>query len=352
MDGDYKMKRLIMIIIGLSFLVWFITGCSNIDKEKENNNTVVDGKEISFVNELEYDISSINNKECVYQPFCYDDNNIYFSNIRDNQYIYKYDGTSTELIVEMPAFSLNYYNDSIYFISNNKTVDIEDRVNHSGIAYRLDLNDMSLNAISDETVMSLAVNNNGIFYLKEDEDSVLSVYKMNEYGTSSSKLYHSFSIQTYGEYHIEFRPSDEVIDFYLTDGKNDYKIVSGDIIRNDSIADNKYFFRLQNSKGLYYIDLGNGTQTSIVADDHTPRVSDYTVINEEIIVLLEDGYIYKWDGDELIKLESDRQYKYLYTNNKDIYVISELFNQQLGKNEYFFSVIEIEDDDVITVDIS
>ena len=262
-------------------------------------------------------ISALNNKECKYQPFCYDEEQIYFANPRDGQFLYSYDGECLTRLVEMPAYCLNYFDNAIYFLSNGELIDPQDYTTVGGYLYRHDLSKGMTDKLSDFFMESLSVNNKGIFYQNPDENGLTAVYRLDKSSDHNKPLYHSFSIQEYNGYHLYNVAGEEKIDFFLSNGEENYQLPIEGIPRFDCIVNGKYYYKTQGEGSLKSIDLSTGEQNKITPEDDA--VGDYTVFNGTEYLLLRNGKLAVYKNGEIERLNCDNQQFEFIFSGKNAY---------------------------------
>ncbi|MCM1333590.1 MAG: DUF5050 domain-containing protein [Bacteroides sp.] len=289
-------------------------------------------------------ISSLNNKECTYQPFCCDDEYIYFSNPRDRQFLYSYDGERLTRLTEIPAYDLNYYDNAVYFLSNERTIDPQDRTTVPGYLYRYDLSEKRTDKLSDFLMSSLSVTAEGIFYQNEDENGLMNVYRFDDSedpDAPDTPLYHSFSIQSYHRYHLSYVPGEERIDFYLSNDEESFRLPIEGLPRHDCIVNGKYYYTPQGVYSLMRLDLATGEQLRISPPD--ARVLDYTVF-QGIEYLLLNGEMASHHNGEIEYLNSDHQYEYIYSGVNALYALKRTYGG--GGMEYDLFELTIDGNNV------
>ena len=100
--------------------------------------------------------------------FCSADNKIFFSNFNDNGYIYSYDKDTerSELVVEMPARFINYYDGKLYFlfVYDNKNFDTRNNA-FIGELYCCHIQSGECVKLAESHVINgLVVTNEGLYY--------------------------------------------------------------------------------------------------------------------------------------------------------------------------------------------
>lgn len=209
--------------------------------------------------------SAVNNKECRYQSFCYDDKAVYIANPRDNQYLYSYDGENLRLLADMPVYSLNYRDGMIYFLSNGLQLDPLDLIPVQGYLYSYDILNEKLTCLTDFMVSNLFVTDMGILYLYTDKESGgrEAVYKLDEITGENIFMYENLSILDYHGYYIYYTVENGIAYYFISDGSKSYQLPIKGTPRYDCISDGKYYYRTQEKRSLNIIDLTNGERFEI-----------------------------------------------------------------------------------------
>ncbi|MBD5104637.1 MAG: hypothetical protein HDT47_07210 [Ruminococcaceae bacterium] len=298
-------------------------------------------------------VSSLNNKECCYQPFCYDSERIYFTNAKDGQYLYSYDGESLECLVEMPVHSLNYHDNCIFFLSDKELKNFYNGASAEGYLYRYDLSENKAEKLSDFIIRELHVNDKGIFYIDADENNKFTAYQFDESTGKGTPKYHSLSVHDLNGYHICFKPGEEKLEFYLTNNEETYKLPVKDIPRYDCIVNGKYYYRPQFEHSLIAVDLAEGKSEEIPIPNDM-YMDDYTVFDGTVYMIL-DSTLFKLCGGELKKLEyiDDKlsfsvlnnfaYISHIFSGSNAMYTLVE-FSDESDENVYDFAEIILNDD--------
>lgn len=265
-------------------------------------------------------ISSLNNKECMYQPFCCDGGQIYFANPRDGQFLYSYDGEQLLCLDEIPAYCLNYFDNAVYFLSNGGQIDPQDHTYVDGYLYRYDLSERKTEKLSDFTMNEPTVNSEGIFYKNLDENNMTQVFRFDGASAQTEPLYSSFSIQQYNGYHLYNVPKDNSIDFFISNGGENYRLPIEGIPRRDCIVNGKYYYKTQGEGHLTSIDLSTGEQNKITPEDG--NITDYTVFNGTEYLLLSVGELAVYKNGEIERLNcDDQQFQYIFSGESALYAL-------------------------------
>lgn len=280
--------------------------------------------------------SAVNNKECCYQPFCYDDRAVYFANPRDNQYLYSYDGENLRLLADMPVYCLNCLDGMIYFLSNGSQLNPLDLITVQGYLYSYDILNEKLTCLTDYTVSNLFVSDRGILYLQESCGHE-AVYRLDESTGESIFMYDCYSIMDYHGYYIHHAYRNGRIDYFITDGSDSYQLPIEGISRNDCISDGKYYYRIQGKRSLNIIDLTNGERFDI----EVPKgksIWDYTVFNGEVYLLL-GGYLFVYREGEFINMNEEIQFENIYIGRDCLYGLGEKYAGNERREYDFYKLI-------------
>ncbi|MDE6593398.1 MAG: DUF5050 domain-containing protein [Oscillospiraceae bacterium] len=268
----------------------------------------------------------VNQKTFDYRFFCYDDSgNIYFSNPKDNFHLYSYNGSDCKQLTDFPAFGLNHYDGSVYFLTDDHNINIDDQVETYGTPYKYDLWTDELQKIGDEIIHSMTVIDGEIYGLNMENDCF--VYKYGE----GEKLFNSFDIKKTGDYFLTFESDGDTIRSYLNSPDDRRLFITDDIPINGSFAFGKYYYKGQESHELRSVDLSNG---EIYV--YGKGMSDYTLLNGELYILGTDGFLYLYKDGSLTKLDDAHQYDTIYSDNKNLYAIGKEYSLASSKMEYFF----------------
>ncbi len=239
--------------------------------------------------------SAVNNKECCYQAFCYDDKAVYFANPGDNQYLYSYDGENLRLLTDMPVYCLNYRDGMIYFLSNGSPLNLLDLTTVKGYLYSYDILNEKLTRLTNFTVGNLFVSDRGILFLRE------------------------------------------------TDGCESYQLPIAGVSRNDCISDGKYYYRIQGERSLNIIDLTDGERCEISAPKGK-LFSEYTIFNGEVYLLL-NGYLFVYREEEFVQMNEEIQFENIYVGRDCLYGFGIKYTENM-KREYDFYKLVVEEDGV------
>ncbi|MDE7294627.1 MAG: DUF5050 domain-containing protein [Oscillospiraceae bacterium] len=273
----------------------------------------------------------VNQKAFDYRFFCYDDEgNIYFSNPKDNFHLYSYDGSGDNVgrckqLTDFPAFGLDYYDGSVYFLTDDRRINLGDMGENYGLPYKYDPGTGEVQKIGDEIIHSMTVIDGEIYGLNIENDCF--VYKYGE----GEKLFNSFDIKKTGDYFLTFESSGDTIRSYLQSPNDRRLFISDDIPINGFFAFGKYYYKGQESHELRSVDLSDG-ETYV----YGKGMHDYTLLGGELYILGTDQFLYLYKDSNLTKLDDAHQYDTIYSNNKNLYAIGKEYNLASSKMEYFF----------------
>lgn len=262
--------------------------------------------------------SALNSKSYGFNPICFDTDNVYFSNPKDRQSLYVYDGKASKCLVKLPVNTLNYYDYKIYFISSGKTVNPDDSIDCEGFLYMYDLKTAELTRLTDFYISDpLYVSSKGIFYERADDiNGKCTVYKLDEASGEITPMYNSYKILNYNGFHYNMITEyDEVSDIYtahlcLSGDESSYSLItSSDEISFptcECIANGKFYYKQQGNNSLTSIDLKDGTVFKYPVSSEY-GLGDYTFF---------DGTEYMLFGDGLYEFRDGRFIKYHNFNSK------------------------------------
>lgn len=297
--------------------------------------------------------SNINNKECTYNPFCFDPESgvVYFANDADNQYIYSYDGISSKCILEKPSFSLTFYDNCIYFLSVDCKINVLDWA-AMGYPYKYDLKTGELKQLTDAMGYDLRASSAGIQYIDLGENNRPLVFKIDEKTATRTLEYVSFSIMNIGEYYYFSEVFDHQLKYYLTDGVKKYLLPFNDIPRRECIYNGVYYYTPQYDsmpegiKAIRSVDLSNGEYKEIFTIDGS--INDYNFLNGEMYAIL-DHYLYIYRDGDFVRLDCDQQFDFLYSSSDKLYAITLEFD---GERKYYLNELIFSEDKVSYKNIS
>lgn len=322
------MKR-ISLFFTLALTILCMTGCSETVFE-----TV--GRTYKLFNGLEKDktpINTVNYKEFMPQIFCYNDNEVFF--MWDGT-VYRHSDGKTEALFEKNAYSLNYYDRKLYFVENNDyNIYNGDYVDIPGLLYCYELANGTIKQITDYTISMFVVTDEGIFYtdLRGVGDTLpCGICQIDEATGTSERLYDGYNYIEYGGYKLKFDWSKEAKaiffkgeDEYLLEDVHPYwETVSGDYFYYRSSVDDSLNKLSLLTGDIITLKPYESDRTEIFyEEDNTFICMDYTVLSDEIYFL--DNYFsilrYNESSDDYTRLESDYQFVYLYSDDKNIYAV-------------------------------
>lgn len=268
---------------------------------------------------------------------CAADGEVFFTNFADHEYLYKITESGSELVIEKPAYNINYFDGKLYFLSSDSVS--ADDIHFLGSIYCYDLKTGACEMLCDEEVHSLTVCAEGIYYF------VLNAKESNGYSYQSRMMSFDGNSQNcfydpafrYGEYLVM---PDKIVD--MTKEENIAQPSYNDVIPFSSeyanvvgsciYGENLVFFTAD--KDLVILNLRDGTTLSVLkskigelVSDDTASIGDYTVCGGKlyisdsscklVIVDLETMQATKKLVDECGGKIIDR----LYTDGENIYAL-------------------------------
>lgn len=248
-------------------------------------------------------VSTVNNKGDSLQILCSYGNTVYFSNPKDGYKLYSYNGESTKRLTDIKAYSLNYYDGCVYFLSSDIDINLYDPI--PGNLYKYDTESEETTQLGDVPMCNLLVDEQGIFYTNVIEiGKDINVHQFDPQSGESVQLYRASSVQHIDGYSIanEVKPSGEYLNYFLKKDDEKIRITSDVVALYDCIHDGVYYFWDYLSRNLYSVDLKNGEQTLLCENSGV----NYTVF---------DGYVYLTSGGLLVKL-SDGEAEPIIAENK------------------------------------
>lgn len=278
----------------------------------------------------------VNQKVFDYRFFCYDDSgNIYFSNPKDNFHLYSYNVSGDHVsgdhvsqcsqLTDFPAFGLDYYDGSVYFLTDDRRINLDDMGENYGIPYKYDLRTGEVQKIGDEIIHSMTVIDGEIYGL--NMENACYVYKYGE----GEKLFNSFDIKKTGDYFLTNESDGDTVRFYLQSPDDRRLFIDDDIPINGSFAFGKFYYKGQESHELRSVDLSDG-ETFVYGSG----MPDYTLLGGELYILGTDGFLYLYKDGSLTKLDDAHQYDTVYSDNKNLYAIGKEYSLASSRMEYFF----------------
>lgn len=280
---------------------------------------------------------TINAKICFCSEFlCAADGEAFFTNFADHEYLYKVTESGSELVIEKPAYHINYFDSKLYFLSSDSVS--ADNIDFVGTMYCYDLKTGACETLCDEEVHSLTVCAEGIYY------SVLNAKESNGYSYQSRMMSFDGNSQNcfydpafrYGEYLVM---PDKIVD--MTKEENIAQPSYNDVIpfteyekmRGSCIyGENLFFFNVDND--LVILNLRDGTTLSVLKNkigelvgDASASIGDYTVCGGKLYISDSSCKLVIVDletAQATIKLVSECGGKIidrLYTDGENIYAL-------------------------------
>lgn len=275
--------------------------------------------------------STINNKSAYPQIFCSGNGIVYYSNPLDGLRLYSYDGERTSRLSDIQAFSLNYYDGSVYFLSSETPYSLTDRVTQYGALYKYDIASGKVSQISEISMSNLYVDGEGTYYTSDNENGTYVNKADIENGTSESQ-YRGFSVQHFDGYSLINQAREDGIDYFLQKGQEKIWLMSDAVTLFDCMNNGVYFYRDYNDKyGLYSIDMKSGEKRLLYGekglDDYTVFAgSIYLSVDGRLYKLLQDGSLDLYEFDGVKESSSDNssssyQTVNLYADEETLYAL-------------------------------
>ncbi|MCM1059810.1 MAG: hypothetical protein NC452_05905 [Eubacterium sp.] len=283
---------------------------------------------------------------------CPSENGLYYSSLNNRGEIYCETDGESELVVDMPAYSINYLDGRLYFISpeDGRFFGVKDGNFFSvlydsvfcGTPYSYDINTGELKKLADSNaVTSLFVTSEGIYYNRIANNSSsldpLELWHADLDGNEPKKCGAAYPL----------RKAEELID---SDGVHSLTKDGSDIAED---ADNSEISRTFTAAGACVYDKKLFTKEegtiniTDLADGSTKSYDIRAALNKGIseafydlwtitdYVVLDDDVYIAYDGSNLLKISlsdnggiktvkdnaSDMIYTRLYTDGRDIYAI-------------------------------
>ncbi|MCM1462785.1 MAG: DUF5050 domain-containing protein [Bacteroides sp.] len=230
---------------------------------------------------------------------------MFFSNPADGLLLYSYDGEGTKRLSNIQAFSLNYYDDSVYFLSSETPINLDDHTDIYGFLYRYDIKSETISRLGDIPMSNLCVDKKGIYYTRLNETGEKTIYRYDTEGGKSERLYRGFSVQHFGEYSLinEVKESEDGLHYFLLSDRDKRWILSDAITVSDCIENGVYYYRDYNDKyRLYSIDLQSGEKQLLYENG---GLSDYTVFEEKLYLTIQGRLYQSNQKGELLPFESN-----------------------------------------------
>lgn len=268
---------------------------------------------------------------------CAADGEVFFTNFADHEYLYKITESGSELVIEKPAYNINYFDGKLYFLSSDSVS--ADDIHFLGSIYCYDFKTGACEMLCDEEVHSLTVCAEGIYYF------VLNAKESNGYSYQSRMMSFDGNSQNcfydpafrYGEYLVM---PDKIVD--MTKEENIAQPSFNDVIPFSSeyanvvgsciYGENLFFFNAD--KDLVILNLRDGTTLSVLKNkigelvgDDSASIGDYTVCGGKLYISDSSCKLVSVDLETMqatIKLVSECGGKIinrLYTDGENIYAL-------------------------------
>lgn len=349
-EGNVMKKRFITLLSALLLL----TGCTNsadgsssVTDSESSQNCITEYPEftgLSLSEKAVNEYSTLNNKSRMPQIFCNNGDTVYFANPEDGLFLYSYDGNEAKCFSETAAFSLNYYDNSVYFLSPEYMEELavwflpmESRI---GTPYRYDIESGTVTKLGDTLMSDLCVDENGIFGSITEDNGAAYIYRVDPQSGECERAYRGFGIHHIDGYELMVEDSSENdgLDILLV-GDEKVRILTYVVPFYDCIHQGIYYYR-DNNTGLSFHSL------NFVSGEakEMPKCSDYTVFDGKLLMIIKNKlYLYTGNDTERISVEPhkegdssaliDYNINYLYTANDKLYAV---VSYSVGRTEYYF----------------
>lgn len=270
----------------------------------------------------------INRKYWGYNPICFDGDKTYFSNPKDNQNLYVYDGENAKCILEMPVNMLNFYEGKIYFISSGEPFNIIDYIPYYGFLFSFDPASGELKRLTDYYINDpMYVTSEGIFFASFDTKTV---YKLDEGTGDLTPLYVSYDILNYNGYYYkpvedyDEEKNENIYHFCLSNGEKTYSLFTAQGDKGwpkmECIVDGKMYFKKSEERGLKVIDLRDGTYVEY-PDTTDFGIYDYIVYKGKVYILSGNDFFEVRDGElfEYTRLSTKTMIEDMYSGPNGMY---------------------------------
>lgn len=278
-------------------------------------------------------LNTVNYKEFKPQLFCYEDNDIFFS---WDGTVYQYSGEAAKALFAKNAYCLNCNNGKLYFAENNDyNINSRDEVDAPGFIYSYDIDSDDLRQITDFPISQFVVDDNGIFFsdFREYGDSLpTGICFLDERSGKAGRLYDGISYIEYGGYRLKYDWSGETRVIFFKDNE-EYALE--DVLPYWAAVNGDYFYyRSEKDKSLNKMSLLTGNTVSLkpyeISSPTTENEQnryfvcmDYTVLKDEIYFIDNRSSLrrYNENTDDYTEIECEYNFKYLYSDNRDIYAV-------------------------------
>lgn len=281
---------------------------ANSDSQNSNENDIIyditlDIWEFTGTEKDSTPISTVNSKEFTSAVFCFNDNTVYFS---WEGTVYSYDEISNEFqpIFEANAYNLNYWDNCLYYIDDEKYEVNLDKIHAAGPLFRYSLSDNTLTQLCENDISLPVVTEDGIFYTKYayvGDAEPIGIYRLDEADGTSGRLYNGMSYIEYSGLHLSYIPAQNENESikYCFNKENEAFLLKDVVLSADCIVGDNFYFRSDTDGTLNRMSMLTGEITaSLFYDDEFLKkynlldefkqserkfsFSDYTVLNNEI----------------------------------------------------------------------
>ncbi len=272
---------------------------------------------------------------------CVDEENnaVYYTNYDKNNYVYSYKDGVSELILEVSANYLNYWDGSLYYTSSDRGMPGQFDNFFSGKLYKYNLETKEQELILSDEIMGLWVTEKGLYFNKEVEGSTdnegnpIPAYAMYNMPFDGEPDRCGIMQQYYyGEYQLSFNQNG----LCLIKGDEEIPLITKNLTWQTFISDEKLYIKGTN---LYSLDLTNGEIETIyiraepyISGDYIVEmheILDFTIIDNDIYATAYNQFIYKYDREKEMFVpdgefigENGLNYHKIFTDGKNIFTIA------------------------------
>lgn len=352
---------ILLLIMLLSFL---LTACDSSDGDRNIGTDTADISQTS-TGTLKYGNITLNNKtgSTLGGLLCSADNKIFFSNFNDNGYIYSYDKETekSELVVEMPARFINYYDGKLYFlfIFNKDNFDTYNRA-FIGELYCCDIQSGEcVKLVETRVINGLVVTNEGIYYnqipIPGSSNDPPELWRIKFGGNEPERCNYTYFLRD--EEHLV----DEKGLHELTEDKLG---ISSDLPLDIAIDENsvkgacvyKNKLLTYSDKVLSITDLSDGSVADVKISDLEKadnnikiNLSDYIILGDYLYIAYNSNFLCRVclsDNEPEFICDTEGAYSFskLYTDEKDLYALGYNGKPRIVK-------LEIDEDKITTKEL-
>lgn len=281
-------------------------------------------------------LNTVNNKD--YRPslLCFGGGNTFFM---WNGTVYRHNGRTTEALFEKNAYSLNYYDETLYFIENDRyDINGMDLVHIEGILYSFDLNGGELKALTEQPVSLPVVCGGEIFctdYALAGDPEPTGICRVSENGVPE-RLYDGIKYIGYGDHLLKYDWSDGEKVFF---SRGDTRLLLENVHPYwDCIVGDSYYYRSTADNSLNCLSVLTGELTTLGAEDNGFTCLDYTVLNDEIYIIDAQSALCRYDRTNggYTRLALGYSFRYLYADDKNVYGVARKREEETAAHSYHF----------------